>query len=111
MSCIGGSLEEIDDHRQQGRSQQQLDNRLVELFEELLPERLARQRRELIGAEELPAADDVCAPQSLTEVAGVQPFLNLGDRPHATGLFVVRLNSMCRFTPRLYSSGRDGRPV
>ena len=44
-------LEQIDDHGQQGGGEEDLDDRLVELLEELLPERLARQRRELVGAE------------------------------------------------------------
>src|SRR5262249_48455725 len=50
---------QIDDHRQERRRQENLDNGLVELFEELLPERLAPQRREMIAAIALAALSDL----------------------------------------------------
>ena len=47
--------EQLDHHRQKRRGQQDLDDRLVKLLEEFLPERLAGQRGEPVGAV-LPAA-------------------------------------------------------
>ncbi len=44
-------VEEVDDDFQERRGEQDLDDRLVELFEELLPNRFARKWREAIGPE------------------------------------------------------------
>ncbi len=60
-------LEQIDDHRQQGGGEQDLDDRLVELLEELLPERLARQRRQVVDAERLPALRDGGGGQAVVD--------------------------------------------
>ena len=55
---VGLGLEEIDDHAQKRRGQQDLDDRLVELLQELLPQRLARQGRQAVDAEPLPTLRD-----------------------------------------------------
>src|SRR5581483_3816928 len=47
----GTALEQIDEHRQQRRAEEDLDDRLIEFFQELFPQRFARQRRQLVDAE------------------------------------------------------------
>ena len=74
-------LEQIDDHRQKGGGEQDLDDRLVELLQEFLPDRLARQRSQSIGAEELPALGHGGAGQSLIRRTG-QLLQDVGFKSH-----------------------------
>ena len=48
-------LEEVHDDLEERRGEEDLDDRLVELLEELLPQGLSGQRRQAVGAEALPA--------------------------------------------------------
>src|SRR5207253_11118487 len=74
-------LEQIDEHLQQGRSEQDLDDRLVELLDELLPQRLARQRRQGVATVLLPTAGDRLARQPGVRRAG-ELRLDLLERSH-----------------------------
>src|SRR5205085_10346627 len=47
-------LEQVNDHRQQGGGEQDLDDRLIEFLDEFLPKRLTRQGGELVDAENSP---------------------------------------------------------
>src|SRR5437879_7100048 len=77
----GWPFEEIDVYGQQGRGEQDLDDRLVELVEELLPERLARQRRQAVAAELHAALDDLfCRQAGLGRVGEL--FLDVAERSH-----------------------------
>ena len=77
----GLRLEQIDEHRQQGRGEQDLDDRLVELVEELLPQRLARQRRQPVGAEAPRLSGDRVGDRPFSAAVG-QCVADLAERAH-----------------------------
>src|SRR5207244_1509841 len=64
------------------RREQDLDDRLVELFEEFFPERLARQRGKLVDAVFLFALGDLGGRKALFG-GEVQILSNRGDGAHA----------------------------